>query len=166
MPEWVKRYDREKAVAYAHKWAYGRNPAFYDYSRIGGDCTNFASQVLFAGSGVMNYGGETGWYYKNANEKSPSWTGVEYLYKFLIRNRKKGPAAEETGLSGLLPGDIVQLLFDGTVFGHSPVVVSAGIPAAPDNILLAAHTFNADNRPLSTYMYRKARCLHITGVYI
>lgn len=33
-------YDRRAAVAYAHQWAYGRNPDFYDYEEIGGDCTN------------------------------------------------------------------------------------------------------------------------------
>ena len=30
-------YDRAAAVAYAHRWAYGRNPKFYDYDEIGGD---------------------------------------------------------------------------------------------------------------------------------
>lgn len=29
----------------------GRSPAYYDFSRIGGDCTNFASQGLYAGAG-------------------------------------------------------------------------------------------------------------------
>ena len=48
-------YDRSAAVLYAHQWAYGRNPAFYDYENVGGDCTNFASQCVFAGSGVMNF---------------------------------------------------------------------------------------------------------------
>lgn len=46
-------YNRRAAVAYAHKWAYSRNPAFYDFSEIGGDCTNFASQCLYAGTGIM-----------------------------------------------------------------------------------------------------------------
>ena len=27
-------YDRRAAVAYAHQWAYGRNPDFYDYEEI------------------------------------------------------------------------------------------------------------------------------------
>ena len=48
-------YNRLAAVQYAHKWAYGRNPAFYDYEQIGGDCTNFASQCVYAGSGIMNF---------------------------------------------------------------------------------------------------------------
>ena len=59
-------YDRGAAVRYAKRWAYGRNPAFYDYERIGGDCTNFASQCVYAGSGVMNYTRDLGWYYIDA----------------------------------------------------------------------------------------------------
>ena len=30
-------YDRERAVAYARKWALGRNPAYLNYDRIGLD---------------------------------------------------------------------------------------------------------------------------------
>ncbi|MEG0115374.1 MAG: amidase domain-containing protein, partial [Hydrogenoanaerobacterium sp.] len=48
-------YDREKAIQYAHTWAYFRNPAYYNFEEIGGDCTNYASQCLYAGAGVMNY---------------------------------------------------------------------------------------------------------------
>ena len=52
----LQDYDRKAAVLYAHAWAYGRNPAFYDYEQVGGDCTNFASQCIFAGCGIMNRG--------------------------------------------------------------------------------------------------------------
>ena len=48
-------YDRRAAVRYAHRWAYGRNPAYYDYEEVGGDCTSFASQSLYAGIGKMEY---------------------------------------------------------------------------------------------------------------
>ncbi len=54
-------YDRRAAVRYAHAWAYGRNPRFYDYELIGGDCTNFASQCLYAGARVMDYAPTYGW---------------------------------------------------------------------------------------------------------
>ena len=40
-------YNRANAVAYAKKWAYGRNPKYYDFSDLGGDCTNFASQCIY-----------------------------------------------------------------------------------------------------------------------
>ena len=69
-------YNRLAAVQYAHKWAYGRNPAFYDYEQIGGDCTNFASQCVYAGSGIMNFEKDFGWYYIDPNNKAPAWTGV------------------------------------------------------------------------------------------
>ena len=36
MPELLP-YNREAAVAYAHTWAYRRNPAYFDFSGIGGD---------------------------------------------------------------------------------------------------------------------------------
>ena len=55
-------YDRFRAVAYALRWALSRNPRYYDFEDIGGDCTNYVSQCLFAGCGVMNYAPENGWY--------------------------------------------------------------------------------------------------------
>lgn len=156
-------YDRVKAVLYAHVWAYGRNPAFYDFTQIGGDCTNFASQCIYAGSGVMNFQPVFGWYYLGVNNRSPSWTGVEFLYRFLTGNRGPGPFARETGIGAVEPGDVLQL-GNGTRFYHTPVIVAVGRPATPRNILVAAHTDDADNRPLSTYNYAEVRFLHILGV--
>lgn len=78
-------YDRKAAVRYAHQWAFSRNPAFYDYEELGGDCTNFASQCLYAGTGVMNFTPIYGWYYLNPNDKAPAWTGVPYFRNFLVR---------------------------------------------------------------------------------
>ena len=160
----LRDYDRRAVVLYAHQWAYGRNPVDYDYERLGGDCTNFASQCIFAGSGVMNFTPTFGWYYIDANQKAPSWTGVPYLYNFLTRRGMSvGPVGETCGMEDLRPGDLIQLSFKGGEFQHSPIVVSVGFPAAPENILLAAHSFDADNRPLSTYEYQEIRMIHITG---
>ena len=39
-----------------------------DASAIGGDCTSFASQVLYAGSCRMNFTPVTGWYFRLLNE--------------------------------------------------------------------------------------------------
>ncbi|HIS96851.1 MAG TPA: amidase domain-containing protein, partial [Candidatus Scatomorpha pullistercoris] len=76
-------YDRQRAVAYARRWAYSRNPLFYNFTGIGGDCTNFISQCLLAGCCVMNCTPTFGWYYRNASDRAPAWTGVQYLYNFL-----------------------------------------------------------------------------------
>ena len=154
-------YDREKAVAYAHKWAFGRNPDFYDFSKIGGDCTNFASQVVYAGYGEMNDTPVYGWYYYDLNDRAPAWTGVNELYRFLTTNQGLGPKAVETTIKGIEPGDLVQLDFEGDgIYDHTPVIVDVGDHTL-DTVLVAAHSKDADNRPLSTYPFARLRFLHI-----
>lgn len=165
--ERLEPYNRAAVVLYAHRWAYGRNPDFYDYECIGGDCTNFASQCVYAGSGVMNYTPTFGWYYINANDKSPSWTGVEYFYNFMTRQeRNSGPVAVDSPISQVQAGDVVQISFDGVRWNHTPVVVATlnRPPRSPREILVAAHSYDADNRPLSTYPYKILRFLHFIGV--
>ena len=163
MPE-IRTYDRDAAVTYAHTWAYRRNPAYYDFSAIGGDCTNFASQCLYAGAGIMNFTPTFGWYYRNAYDRTPSWTGVQYLYDFLTRNLGPGPFASEVSLRQLEPGDLVQLAFTATDrYEHTPVVVRVDSPTLP-GILVAAHSNDVDFRPLSTYNISRLRALHSEGV--
>ena len=158
-------YDRAAAVAYAHEWAYRRNPSYYDFSPIGGDCTNFASQCIFAGAGVMNYTPTFGWFYRSANDRTPSWTGVQYLYDFLTRNLGPGPFASEVALTRLESGDVVQLAIDREDrYQHTPVVVQINGAPSLETILIAAHSNDADYRPLSTYRIQRLRCLHIEGV--
>lgn len=41
-------YDRFSAISYAKRWALARNPKYYNFDSIGGDCTSFVSQCLFA----------------------------------------------------------------------------------------------------------------------
>ena len=91
-----KEYNRTAVVEYARKWAFSRNPNYYNFDSVGGDCTSFASQCIYAGSEKMNYTKNMGWYYSNGNNKSPSWSGVEYLHQFLINNKGVGPQAIET----------------------------------------------------------------------
>ena len=76
-------YDRQRAVEYARRWALSRNPLFFDFTGRGGNCTNFVSQCIFAGCGIMNYTPTFGWYYRSADDRAPAWTGVDELYSFL-----------------------------------------------------------------------------------
>lgn len=154
-----KQYNREAAVAYAQKWAFSRNPAYYNFQNIGGDCTNFASQCIFAGAGVMNYTPDVGWYYRSLYDRAAAWTGVEYLYKFLVNNQSVGPYAHEVSQKEVLPGDIVQLGDANEHFFHTPVIISVS-PV----ILTAAHTYDALDKPLTAYNYDILRFLHIDGV--
>ena len=162
----ILEYDRNAAAAYARRWAFARNPRYFNFDTLGGDCTNFASQCLFAGAGVMNYAPELGWFYRSLNDRAAAWTGVEYFYNFLVRNavegvgNGEGPFAEEVPLEGLEIGDFVQFGRATGDFYHTPVVVgfSNGVP------LLAAHTNDAYGRSLRTYSFARVRGIHILGI--
>ena len=152
-------YNRKNVYEYAKKWAYGRNPRYYNFDPVGGDCTNFVSQCIYAGYGQMNYDKNNGWYYINGYNKSPSWTGVEFLYRFLISNKGAGPSGKNVLISKLEVGDVIQLSFDGTVFAHSLIVVQNGI--SEFDTLIAAHTYDTFGKRVSDYGYAKYRCVHI-----
>ncbi len=166
MPPRIIPYDRAAALRYAHYWAYRRNPAYYDYEHLGGDCTNYASQCLYAGVGIMNYTPTYGWYYIDANNKAPAWTGVPYFYDFITRSEvTPGPFGVETVLEQLVPADFVQLRLSSDVFGHTPIIVAMGNPPTLENTLVAAHSYDVDYRPLATYHFQEIRFLHILGAY-
>ena len=152
-------YDREAALAYADRWALDRNPAYLDFSNLGGDCTKFISQCLFAGIGVMNYTPDTGWYYLNGNRKAPAWTAARYLHKFLLYNQDVGPYAQERGPEEMAPGDLVQLMNQSGVFYHSLLIMRI----VGDQIYIATHTLDAYMRPLSSYHYYKASFMKVMG---
>ena len=165
----VIEYNRAWAVNYAKKWALSRNNAYYDFSFIGGDCTNFASQCLLAGVGVMNYTKDVGWYYRSPSDRAAAWSGVEYFYSFLTQNAidkgvgdGSGPFAEEVDVSKAEIGDFIQLMRDNGDFYHTLIVVdnNYGRP------VVAAHSFDAYAKPLSAYFFFKARALHILGARI
>jgi len=153
-------YDRDRAVRYALRWALDRNPLFANFTGIGGDCTNFISQSIYAGSCVMNYTPTFGWYYVSVNDRAPAWTGVEYFYNFMTGNDGVGPFAVETVPGGLQVGDVIQLGDETGDFYHTLIIT--GFSA--DGYLVSAHSDDARNRPLNTYTYAAARFLHIEGV--
>lgn len=152
-------YDRQKVYEYAKKWAYGRNPKYYNYDPLGGDCTNFVSQCIYAGCGIMNYSKENGWYYINGNDKSSSWTGVIYLFDFLLSNKSVGPKGKKSNIEDLKIGDVIQLSFNGVTFSHSLIVVKEGTNV--NNTLIAAHTYDTFGKSVIEYGYQEFRCIHI-----
>ena len=158
-------YNRQLAVDDADRRAYFRNPAFYDFSAIGGDCTSFASQCILAGGGVMNFTPTFGWYYISLNDRAPAWTGVKFLFNFLVNNTGVGPYGHEVDISEIMPGDICQLILDEEDWQHTPVIVSIdGDVANYDTVHVAAHSYDCNCRPLSSYAITEARFIHIDGV--
>ena len=152
-------YDEAAAVAYAKRWALARNPAYLDFHGLGGDCTNFVSQCLYAGAGVMNRTPVYGWYYRTGNDRTASWTGVEYLYRFLTANKGPGPYAREVSPEQAASGDVVQL-GDQNGYSHTALIVDV----RKGEYYVAAHTLDAWLRPLSSYRQPARRFLHILGV--
>ena len=154
-------YNRNAAVDYARMWALGRNPSYYNFDHVGGDCTNFVSQCIYAGAQAMNYTSVFGWYYRSSYDRTASWSGVEYLYRFLVNNMGIGPYARLVQQEEAEPGDVVQL---GTASGdfYHGAIITAVMPT----IKVAAHTDDALDRPLNSYDYERARFLHIGGARI
>lgn len=155
-----KPYIRENAVAYARKYAFSQNPLFSSFAGIGGNCTNFVSQAIYAGSCEMNYTPTFGWYYISLNERSPSWTGVDFFYNFITGNEGVGPFGRDATLDELEIGDVIQLAKEGEGYYHTLLVVGFD----GDDTLVAAQTDDAYGRPLSTYTNDYARYIKILGV--
>ena len=161
----VMAYNREQAVLYAKRWALGRNPAYGDFTDLGGDCTNFVSQCLFAGSGVMNYTPTFGWYYNSMQSRAPAWTAVQYLYNFLTTNRSRAVFGYETSVENVQIGDVVQLGDENGTFYHTVFVTRTGAMPAVSNIAVCAHSQDVYQKPLRFYAFARVRFLHIAGYY-
>lgn len=154
-------YHRAAAVQYAKRWAFSRNPAYYNFDGIGGDCTNFVSQCIFAGANVMNYTPEVGWFYRSVSDRTASWTGVKYFSEFIVNNASVGPYGHFVSIHQARVGDVVQLCNSNGDFYHTLLVVENS-----GNLLVAAHSDDALNRPLHSYYYADMRVIQIDGVRI
>ena len=154
-------YRRERALEYARRWAFARNPLFSDFTGIGGDCTNFVSQCLYAGGCQMNLTPVFGWYYISPEDRSAAFSGVEYFYNFITANEGVGPYGEEADAAAMVPGDVILLGREADGYYHALLVMGH---ADDGDILIAAHTDDALDRRLSSYTFDFARYLHVLGV--
>ncbi len=152
-------YDRRRVYEYALRWAYRRNPLFYDFTELGGDCTGFVSQCILAGCCTMNFTADYGWYYISADERAAAWTGVEFLYSFLTDNVGVGPFGKEVSLREVHTGDVLQLADEEGDYYHTLAVIGRDA----GELLVAAHSVDAFARPLSSYNYAAVRAVHIDG---
>lgn len=150
-------YNRENAKNYALKYALERNSKYYNFDKIGGNCTNFASQCLYAGLPVMNYSAN-GWYYNSISNRSPAWTDVNFFYDFLINNKSVGPFGKVVDISLAEVGDFIQLK-NNTKWYHTLVICQIDT----QEILVCANTTDSLLRPLSSYYFKEFRCIKILG---
>ena len=156
----IREYERARAAEYAERYAFSQNPIFGNFREIGGNCTNFVSQCIYAGSCRMNYTKTFGWYYISLDERAPAWTGVEYFYNFITQNQGVGPFGKEVSSDECEIGDVLQLGRNTDGYYHTLIIVGF----ENEDILVAAQTDDAFRRPLSTYNYDFARFIKIEGV--
>lgn len=145
------KFDRQAAKEYAVKYAakYGNN-SYYNFGGHGGggDCTNFASQVLFAG-GLPKVGTSgsyisaddknNSWFYYSANRpyRSISWTGAhefrhywgnvngvggQHAYQMKVYDMKTVLNDFPEIYRDLWEGDIVQYVGSDGITYHTQVV--------------------------------------------
>jgi hypothetical protein len=139
-------YDRERAVAYAHRYWDSANPA---YPRFNDDCTNFISQCLHAGGIPMLFAKEKtrGWWMRGgkAGTWSFSWSVAHSLYLLLKSGKAPMYAEQKHAAEELLPGDVICYDFNGDGrFQHNTIVVAKDEFNMP---LVNAHTSNSQLRP-------------------
>ncbi len=156
----TRDYDRGRAVEYARRWAFMRNPLFRDYTGMGGNCTNFVSQAVYAGSCTMNFTPIFGWYYLSDTERAAAWTGVQFFYNFITGNRGVGPFGREVPVGEGVLGDVIQLGRQEQGYYHTLLIIGFD----GETPLVAAQSDDAYGRALDTYSYDYARAIHIEGV--
>lgn len=163
----VMPYVREAALEYAARWALARNPLFYNFTEVGGDCTSFVSQSILAGSCVMNMTPTFGWYYRSVEDRAPAFTGVEPFWDFFTgapdfaaANGGVGPFGREVSEGEIALGDVVQLGREDGTFYHTLLVTGK----RGEELLVSAHSRDVRDRPLSAYSASRRRFLHIVGV--
>ncbi|WP_233182995.1 amidase domain-containing protein [Paenibacillus sonchi] len=155
-----KNFNRTRAVAYANKyagaaWGAGNqhhyNKKYLDYTGKGGDCTNFASQVIGdpeEGGGLQMKGG---WRYFYKSGGTQTWVHTDSLSRFLLRSGygkliAKGnyqqimcPSKKYPGgaVSELQPGDLVGYILRHDDTDHFSVIVGFDDSGYP---LVNSHT--------------------------
>ncbi|SEM69559.1 Putative amidase domain-containing protein [Paenibacillus sp. cl141a] len=161
-----QKYKRKKAVEYADKYAgtawgagnKGRyNPKYMNYNVKGGDCTNFASQVL----GDQEEGGalqmKGPWRYRYGGGGTRTWVQTDAFKSFIIRSGygemiASGTFAElikptskhpDTAFAKLLPGDLIAHVLNNDV-DHFSVVTGFDDNGYP---LVNSHTADRYRAP-------------------
>lgn len=147
---------RAGAVAYAERycgsaWGCGNNgdynTKFRTYRNMGGDCANFASQVLTLGGGL-----KTDWSWRAAGrpkEGGPNWINAQSFTRFMLNSGRASLLGRGTyptvakQVSRLEPGDIVAYQRKGEIT-HVSVVTGRDAGDVP---VVAAHTADRWRNP-------------------
>ncbi|MBT2615079.1 MULTISPECIES: amidase domain-containing protein [unclassified Bacillus (in: firmicutes)] len=150
----LSAYSVSKAKDYAKKWYNSRNN--FSYQSEGNDCTNFVSQIIYAGGKSKKkpstipggiYGTTKYWYsYKYDGAKVPyfkrssSWVNVSDFYAFWSKTQStKSSTSKSTLISYADVGDVIQFKKKNkTRYSHSMFVYEK----SNNTLYLSGHTDN------------------------
>lgn len=117
-PEYTPSERTQKAIAYAHQYCgvssnpeynFKYNKAYKNFNPDGGDCANFASQILHEGAGFKKNGT---WNY-SAKEGTKAWVNAQGFKNYIVTSGRGGYIAKGTyqqvykSAYNMRPGDFV-----------------------------------------------------------
>lgn len=167
------KYDRTKALSYAKKYVTSRNSKWSNFSEYGGNCQNFASQVVYNGGVPMDLQGDAIWKYygndlnetKSKSGRSTSWTGVTFFYDYAKANEGYGLCAEvDINPFYAEAGDIGQVGYNNN-YRHTVVIIGniKDKNGKITDLLINSNSLNLENYPLAGYVYPNKRIIKILG---
>lgn len=121
----VEYADRYCGAAADEEFGFSYNKKYKDYNPLGGDCANFASQILFEGGKFKKNGT---WNY--TNDGSKSWVNAQAFKDYMINSGRASVIAKGSynqvfkASFKLLPGDFVAYEKKGKIT-HISVVTGA-----------------------------------------
>ncbi|MFW2488296.1 hypothetical protein D2A34_08210 [Clostridium chromiireducens] len=144
-------FDIEKACAYAETYALKPNPIYKSFDGIGGDCTNFMSQILYAGGFKEN----SIW-----KPYTNPWIRVEDLYSYLTSQKLGIKLPDDSYLDR---GCLIQFYTPsiGRYFHNGFITYKL----QNNDCLYCCHSYNKLNYPLSEiypHKYPKLRALKLS----
>lgn len=165
-------YNRAKAKAYIDTYWKNYNPAYPAFSHGGGDCTNFISQVLYAGGmpwvddrNPANHKKSTNWYCKPGATAKDSERRITFSWKIaavfkahwikrveLHRMYSYAEAIKNINAiaNEVFLGDVVQFCYSSSVPYHTLAIT--GFNRDPEykikDIVLASHDIDSNKRSL------------------
>jgi len=157
-------YDRQAALSYMTTYCAYRNPGWYAYDDYGGNCVNFASQVLLAGGIPMDYQGDAQWYWGSTGYLDLSFINVESFLEYARKNVGYGLVADIEAT--FTTGEVGDLLIFGTNSDRHAALISGVVTDDEGRFvdyLVCCNTTNYRNFPANAYYYTHQRLVKIYG---
>lgn len=171
-------YNRAKAKAYIDTYWKNYNPSYPSFSHGGGDCTNFVSQVLYAGGmpwvddgNPANHKKSTNWYCKPGATAKDSDRRITFSWKIaavfkahwinrVAQHRIYSYAEAIKNINAIADsvylGDVVQFCYSSGVPYHTLAIT--GFNRDPEykirDIVLASHDIDSNRRSLYRTMLK------------